>query len=214
MKLKPNSRGNKPGASTKGKRGRLGRRHKSGPSPMPVRDTTVAPSEMEAHRRRLTELFVETQWDLGGVVYEMASRDSIRVDVLRRQAAKLQAVDAELAEVERLLHLEKAGAGGVCTACGAFHARGAVFCWQCGRSLMQGAARPVPAGGAAPTVRPQEQVAAAVARVAPAFQVPTASVAGGASVQVDRIVTANGNGNGSGPLGGTGTPAATPEGGQ
>ena len=49
----------------------------------------------------------ELQWDLGGLVYEMAIRDRIRVDVLVRRAAVLQDADAELAEVERILRLEQ-----------------------------------------------------------------------------------------------------------
>ena len=66
----------------------------------------------------------------------MAIRDHFRLDVLIRQAAKLQQVDAELAEVERLLRLDEAGAAGACGDCGALYARGAVFCWQCGTDLM------------------------------------------------------------------------------
>jgi hypothetical protein len=42
----------------------------------------------------------------------MAIRDHFRLDVLSRQAAKLQQVDAELAEVERMLTLGQAGAAG------------------------------------------------------------------------------------------------------
>ena len=53
-----------------------------------------------------------------------------------RQAAKLQQVDAELAEVERMLKLDQAGAAGACGSCGALYARGSVFCWQCGKDLM------------------------------------------------------------------------------
>ena len=66
----------------------------------------------------------------------MARRDHFRLDVLVRAAARLQEVDAELAEAERLLRLEEAAAAGSCPACGALHARGAVFCWQCGEALI------------------------------------------------------------------------------
>ena len=69
--------------------------------------------------------FAELQWDLGGLVYEMAARDHFRLDVVVRQAARLQEVDAELAEVERLLRLDEAAAAGSCPACGALYARGA-----------------------------------------------------------------------------------------
>lgn len=84
----------------------------------------------------LARRFSELQWDLGGLVYEMAARDHFRLDVLVRRAALLQEVDTELAEVERLLRLDEAGAAGSCAACGALHARGAAFCWQCGADLL------------------------------------------------------------------------------
>lgn len=105
----------------------------------------VASGELEQRRDRLARELAELQWDLGGITYEMASRDHFRLDVLIRQAARLQQVDAELAEVERLLHLEQAAAAGTCPTCGALYARGAVFCWQCGGELMQRATvAPVP----------------------------------------------------------------------
>ena len=96
-------------------------------------------SDLEKRRDRLARELVDQQWDLGGLTYEMAIRDHFRLDVLVRAAAKLQEVDAELAEVERVLRLESAGAAGACTSCGALHARGATFCWQCCTRLMESA---------------------------------------------------------------------------
>jgi hypothetical protein len=93
-------------------------------------------SDLEKRRDRLARELAELQWDLGGIAYEMASRDHFRLDVLTRQAARLQQVDAELAEVERMLKLDQAGAAGACGSCGALYARGSVFCWQCGKDLM------------------------------------------------------------------------------
>jgi hypothetical protein len=93
-------------------------------------------ADLEQRRDRLAGQLVELQWDLGGLAYEMATRDHFRLDVLNRQAAKVQQVDAELAEVERLLRLDQGGAAGACGSCGALYARGAVFCWQCGKDLM------------------------------------------------------------------------------
>jgi hypothetical protein len=90
--------------------------------------------------RRYDELgarVAELQWDLGGLVYEMAIRDSIRVDVIVRRAAELQTVDAELSEVERILRLEQTGTAGECLSCGAPHSTGATYCWQCGQPLVQ-----------------------------------------------------------------------------
>jgi hypothetical protein len=95
----------------------------------------VGRSELAERRDELTRQYTELQFDLGGLVYEMAIRDHFRVDLVARQAAKLQEVDAELAEAERVLKLEDAGASGNCPACGALHARGAAFCWQCGKEL-------------------------------------------------------------------------------
>jgi hypothetical protein len=93
-------------------------------------------TELAERRTQLAREFAELQWDLGGLAYEMAARDHFRLDVLVRRAARLQEVDAELGEVERLLHLEEAAAGGTCRSCGALHARGATFCWQCGANLL------------------------------------------------------------------------------
>ena len=95
--------------------------------------------ELEERRKQLEEELATLQWDLGGLTYEMAVRDHFRLDVLVKAAARLQEVDAELAEVERVLRLETAGAAGACVSCGALHARGATFCWQCGTRLMESA---------------------------------------------------------------------------
>ena len=110
----------------------------------------MPPTELAARREQLAAQYTELQWDLGGLVYEMASRDHFRLDIIIRHAAKLQEVDAELGEVEMLLRLDEAGAAGTCPACGALHARGAVYCWQCGKGLM-----------------PQEQVATQASQPAP-----------------------------------------------
>jgi hypothetical protein len=66
----------------------------------------------------------------------MAIRDHFRLDLLLRQAARLQQVDAELGAIDRILRLEQAGAAGECAACGALYARGAVYCGQCGNDLV------------------------------------------------------------------------------
>jgi hypothetical protein len=97
----------------------------------------MSATDLERRRDRLARELTELQWNLGGIAYEMASRDHFRLDVLARQAAKLQQVDAELAEVERMLKLDQAGAAGACGSCGALYARGSVYCWQCGRDLME-----------------------------------------------------------------------------
>ena len=86
-------------------------------------------------REELSRNFAELQWDLGGIAYEMARRDHYRLEVLNAQAAKLQEVDAELGQIERMVKLDEAGAAGSCPYCGALQARGASFCWRCGKEV-------------------------------------------------------------------------------
>jgi len=92
---------------------------------------------LQRKRDALAKQVTEMHWDLGGLAYEMAIRDYFRLDVLVRRAAALQECDAELAEVERLLRMEHDGVAGSCLSCGAPHSRGAVYCWQCGTTLME-----------------------------------------------------------------------------
>ena len=54
------------------------------------------------------------QSEIGGLFYEMAIRDHIRIEVLMQKAAELQRVDAELGQVERLLEGGHTTAGGNC----------------------------------------------------------------------------------------------------
>jgi hypothetical protein len=104
-----------------------------------LREAIDMAGRSDLHRRRdqLAEQVTELHWDLGGLAYEMAIRDHFRLDVLVRRAAVLQERDAELAEVERLLRMEDAAVAGNCPQCSAPHSRGALFCWQCGATLME-----------------------------------------------------------------------------
>lgn len=97
-----------------------------------------APTVDAAGRRdQLAARFAELQWDLGGLLYEMAIRDHIRVDVLVQRAAALQEVDAELGELERILKMQDTGTAGLCPSCQAPHSSGAAYCWQCGQPLLE-----------------------------------------------------------------------------
>jgi len=93
--------------------------------------------DLERRRDQLRSRVAELQWDLGGLVYEMAIRDHIKVDLIVRRAAVLQDADAELNEVERILRTEQTGASGACGTCAAPHSSGATYCWQCGMPLLQ-----------------------------------------------------------------------------
>jgi hypothetical protein len=140
------------------------RRKRRGPAIPAAAESGVGRPELLERRDRLAGEFVELQWDIGGMTYEMASRDHFRLDVLIRHAARLQAIDAELAEVERILRLEHAGAAGTCPACGALHARGAAYCWQCGKELIE---RGSVAGPEATGSPPDERIAGGASSIDP-----------------------------------------------
>ncbi len=93
--------------------------------------------DLQRRRDQLVARVAELQWDLGGLVYEMAIRNRIKVEVLVKRAVELQDADAELSEVERIVRMEETGMAGSCGSCGAPHSSGATFCWQCGQPLLQ-----------------------------------------------------------------------------
>jgi hypothetical protein len=134
----------------------LGRRHRDAEQRASGEDAR-SPSEegLASLRRRRDELVAqvaELNWDLGGLTYEMAIRDHFRLDVLVRKAAELQERDAELGELERVLSLQENAGAGSCPGCGALRSRGALYCWQCGKVLMERAPSAAANGatGAAP----------------------------------------------------------------
>ena len=107
------------------------------PAPPTAASGAGARTDLERRRDALAEQVTELHWDLGGLAYEMAIRDHFRLDVLVRRAALLQERDAELAELKRLLRMEQDGVAGSCPSCAAPHSRGALYCWQCGTTLME-----------------------------------------------------------------------------
>ena len=116
---------------------RRGSREGGGPPPSTAVPATggAQNGELRAQRDRLLEKFTIMQSDLGGVFYEMAIRDHVRLDVLTRKAAELQRVDAELSEIERMLELARTGAAGNCPSCQAPYGPGSAFCSQCAHPL-------------------------------------------------------------------------------
>jgi hypothetical protein len=93
--------------------------------------------DLQRRREQLVARVAELQWDLGGLVYEMAVRDRMQMELLVKRAVVLQDADAELSEVERILRMEETGTAGACAGCGAPHSSGATFCWQCGQPLLR-----------------------------------------------------------------------------
>lgn len=104
------------------------------PSPTPGDEMVV---DLERRRDQLIARVAELQWDLGGLVYEMAIRNRVQVEVLVKRAAVLQDADAELSEVERIVRMEETGTAGSCARCKAPHSSGATYCWQCGQPLLE-----------------------------------------------------------------------------
>src|SRR4051794_28450032 len=124
--------------------GKLMRKRENGDAPTrsatPKTLATTEPEltvDLERRRDQLVARVAELQWDLGGLVYEMAVRNQIEVEVLVKRAVALQDADAELSEVERIVRMEQTGTAGSCATCGAPHSTGATFCWQCGGSLLK-----------------------------------------------------------------------------
>ena len=119
--------------------------------PVPARPSPTR--ELLARRDRLVERFALMQAELGGMFYEMAIRDHVRMDVLTRKAAELQRVDAS-SRGRAALRGERARRR-ACPACGAPHGAHARFCSRCGHpcrsqgrpphlpGLSLGVARPV-----------------------------------------------------------------------
>ena len=135
----------------------------------------VASGELVARHENLARELAELQWDLGGLVYEMAIRDHFRLDLLVSKAAEQRSVDAELAAVERILRLEQAGAAGSCPSCGSLYSRGAVFCWQCGSTLNPQAQIPVAGRPTQPLAQPpQPAIQPSPAPAQPPVQAPPA----------------------------------------
>jgi hypothetical protein len=146
-------------AGPKGRRGTAAPKGAPPGTPTAGGPTKAAPALVK-RREELSRNFAELQWDLGGIAYEMARRDHYRLEVLNAQAAKLQEVDAELGQIERMVKLDEAGAAGFCPACGAMQARGASFCWRCGKEVQIG--EPASAKASAkPKAKPAAKKAAA-----------------------------------------------------
>jgi hypothetical protein len=108
----------------------------------------VGRPELVKQREALSKRFAELQWDLGGIAYEMGKRRKFKRDVLVKRSDELKKVDAELGQIERVLRMDREGAAGTCPHCGALQARGAVYCWQCGKQLMAKAKQAKPKASA------------------------------------------------------------------
>jgi hypothetical protein len=114
-----------------------GRRRRSTPAREESAARPTSDPDLAVQRDRLVERFAVMQSQLGGLFYEMAIRDHIRMEVLIPKAAELQRVDAQLGQLERMLADSGSGVGGHCPSCGIMYARGAAFCSQCAHPLTE-----------------------------------------------------------------------------
>ena len=112
-------------------------------------------AELSRERDELSRQFAELQWDLGGIVYEMSNRDSFKPEVLNTKVEKLREVDSKLGQIERVIRLDQQGAAGTCPSCGALQARGAVYCWKCGKE--QTTNSKTPAGKSPEPAKPESK---------------------------------------------------------
>jgi hypothetical protein len=101
----------------------------------PAEPADASNRDLIAQRNRLIERFAIMQSELGGLVYEMAIRQHVRIEVLMPRAAELQRVDTELGQLQRILESGASSVGGNCSSCGGIYARGAAFCAQCGAAV-------------------------------------------------------------------------------
>jgi len=97
--------------------------------------SSAGDGELLAQRDRLVERFAVMQSELGGLFYEMAIREHIRMEILMPKAAELQRLDSELGQLQRMIDTGIASIGGNCRACGGVYAPGAAFCAQCGSAV-------------------------------------------------------------------------------
>lgn len=110
-----------------------------GRGPAKPGDQATVDSALTAKRDRLVEKFTAHQLDLGGVLYEMAIRDSVVMPVLLERAAAMQAVESDLkaaqAAVDTAQAALAAASGRTCAACSAVSTDGGKFCSSCGAQL-------------------------------------------------------------------------------
>lgn len=106
----------------------------------------VRPGVLRRRRRQLEGQYQQALFDLGGLAMELHARGLLAEDVMRRKAAEVADVRAQLDELGARLdeirqqRKERREAGrrpGVtCTACGARGAAGANFCAACGAPIV------------------------------------------------------------------------------
>jgi len=87
---------------------------------------------LRREQRALLHIRDEKLRDLGGLLVELYRRGSFREDLLAQGCAELVGIDARLAEIDDLLHVNRQVPH--CT-CGTPVLRGSHFCPNCGRLL-------------------------------------------------------------------------------
>jgi hypothetical protein len=116
------------------------------PAPADAPDERVRPGVLRRRRRQIEGAYQQAVFDLGGLAMELHGRGLLAEDVMRRKAAEVADLRAQLNELgARLDEMRKqrqerrqAGRrpGVTCEACGARSVAGANFCATCGAPLV------------------------------------------------------------------------------
>lgn len=141
------------------------------PAPQAVPDERVRPGVLRRRRRQLLAQYEQAIFDLGGLALEMHSRGLLAEDVLRRRAAEVTDLRAQIDELGgRLDEIRQArqerrqagrGASVACPNCGMRSRAGANFCASCGTPLQEAAGDADPGATPAPDADQPTQVVAA-----------------------------------------------------
>ena len=138
-----------------------------------ARPDRIRPGVLKRRRRQLTSQYEQGIFDLGGLAMELHARGLLAEDVMRRRAAEVADVRAQIEDLgvqldqlrEDRRERRQAGRGGSiqCTGCGFRSRATANYCASCGAPLKPEAAPPTPAADQPTTVIAGEQVTTVIA---------------------------------------------------
>lgn len=148
-------------------------------------DQSVRPGVLRRRRRQLEGRYQQAIFDLGGLAMELHGRGLLAEDVMRRKAAEVADMRAQLDDLGARLdeirqqRKERREAGrrpGVtCTACGARGAAGANFCAACGAPIVVVDAVAAPEGEQVTTVIEVQDTVVVEADPQPTAAIPPAA---------------------------------------
>lgn len=148
-----------------------------------VRPDRIRPGVLKRRRRQLTSQYEQGIFDLGGLAMELHSRGLLAEDVMRRRAAEVADIRAQVddlgAQLDQLRQerqeRRQAGRGSSiqCPSCGFRSRATANFCASCGAPLKAEAAEPAAGADQPTTIVVEEQVTTVIVEADPQ---PTAAI--------------------------------------